>query len=194
MAVQTVGEMVHGHAFNSQSTTWDHRTICMTVVGGTNDHPEYCGRVYDEHAIRPPLGRAELDLEPAVPNRYGFHEGHKMGCGVLTELSGVCNCGALDWNVSLLMYLAQRQLAMVDDYLQPGSGFRSIGQVSSTEFRTSYAGLEVPTDVTVNGRVIGRWVPSQPSTPPETPLEKAMASGRHLSEDVWRGVEPLPPE
>jgi hypothetical protein len=32
-------------------------------------------------------------------------------------------------------------------------------RLSSVEFRKSYAKLTEPTDVTVNGHVIGRWVP-----------------------------------
>lgn len=32
-------------------------------------------------------------------------------------------------------------------------------QLSSAKFRTSYARLEVPTEVTVNGHVIGHWAP-----------------------------------
>lgn len=44
-----------------------------------------------------------------------------------------------------------------------------IQQLSSTEFRLRYTHLVEPCEVTVNGRVIGRWTPAV-TTVPETPL------------------------
>lgn len=36
--------------------------------------------------------------------------------------------------------------------------------ITSTEFRKQYAGLRKPTAVTVNGHVIGQWIPEHSAT------------------------------
>jgi hypothetical protein len=150
--------MVHGHTFDPMGTSWGRRTVCMVVTGGTNEHPEYCGRVYDEHALRPGLSRDELDQEPNEPDDYGFFH-HKYGCAVLTEVCGTCNCGMVENNISRLIWLAESQAGKAREMASWGQSINA-ETMPSTEFRTAYAGIEKPTDVTVNGRVIGRWTPN----------------------------------
>jgi hypothetical protein len=170
MAVETVGEMVHGHTFDAMATEWGHRTICMTVVGGTSDYPQLCGRIYDEHAQRPPLSRTALDQEPNAPDRFGFLTAHKFGCGAVTEVSGVCNCGMVDQNVGLLVWLVESWMGKAAEMASWGTPATSSAVMPSTEFRTAYAGIEMPTDVTVNGRIIGRWTPVADHGPSVEPM------------------------
>jgi hypothetical protein len=128
----------------------------MTVVGGTSDYPQVCGRPYDEHELRPALPPLVLDRTPMPLNKFGFAE-HRAGCATLCEVLGICSCGMIEFNVSRITWLLESQLAVG---LQMAEWPHKVADsVPSTEFRTSYAGLEHPTDVTVNGRVIGRWVP-----------------------------------
>jgi hypothetical protein len=155
MAVKTVGEMVHGHTFDSLVGPYGPDAPCSVwadALGITR-----CERPYNEHTQRPPLARSELDKEPFMLDRYGFMDAHKFGCGAVTEVAGTCCCGYLEMNVGTLVWLATKGLGGYEDNLRPGS--HPAETLSSTEFRTSYAGLEQITDVTVNDNLLGRWIP-----------------------------------
>lgn len=43
-------------------------------------------------------------------------------------------------------------------------------QIPSAEFRVKYAHLDEPHEVTVNGRVIGRWTPAIVTVPDDGPM------------------------
>jgi len=46
----------------------------------------------------------------------------------------------------------------------------SYPQMPSSEFRLKYASLDHPVDVTVNGRILGRWTPAVTTVPAGEPL------------------------
>jgi hypothetical protein len=49
-------------------------------------------------------------------------------------------------------------------------------QMSSSEFRVRYAAIDYAVDVTVNGRVIGRWVPAVVTVPEDRPVVTTMTN------------------
>src|ERR1035437_4623172 len=157
MTVKTVGEMVHGHTFNAMAGEWNDSTPCGTMIG-TNDDSQICGRPYNEHMMRGPLPRAQLDRTPMPLDRFGFAQ-HRDGCATMCEVLGVCTCGMIDFNMSRVLWLMESQLAKAQEMAGWATADIPPESMPSTEFRTSYAGLEGTTDVTVNGRVIGRWTP-----------------------------------
>ena|ERR1035437_1449800 len=159
MTVKTVGEMVKGHTFDAMATDWDNDTRCQSFSEGTSDAPQVCGRPYDEHSLRPPMPKTTMDQRVPMPlDKFGFAQ-HRAGCATMCEVLGSCTCGMLDFNMSRIVWLMESQLAKAQEM----AGWATDGippeSMPSTEFRTSYAGIEGPTDVTVNGRVIGRWTP-----------------------------------
>ena len=157
MTVKTVGEMVHGHTFNAMSLQWDDQTPCGTMIG-VNDDSAMCERPYNEHMLRPPMPRAMLDHTPMPMDQFGFAQ-HRDGCATMCEVLGTCTCGMIDFNMSRVLWLMESQIAKAQEMATWATAAIPPERMSSTEFRTSYAGLEGATDVTVNGRVIGRWTP-----------------------------------
>jgi hypothetical protein len=155
MTVKTVGEMVHGHTFDAMATEWNNDSACQV---GLSDATR-CLRPYDEHALRPPMPRLVMDREIPMPiDRYGFYH-HRSGCAVMCEVLGSCTCGALENNVSRIVWLMESQIGKAMEMASWVTEGRATETMPSTEFRIAYAGTEAPTDVTVNGRVIGRWTP-----------------------------------
>ena len=156
MTVKTVGEMVHGHTFDAMATEWDERSACMAMISQENQAT--CDRVYGDHMLRPPMPRAKLDSVPMPLDRFGFYM-HRDGCATLCEVLGSCTCGMIEGNVSRILWLLESQLATAQQMANWATNGLPSESMPSTEFRTAYAGLEEPTNVTVNGRVIGRWIP-----------------------------------
>jgi len=163
MTVKTVGEMVQGHTFDAMATEWDENTPCMVNLGLSD--ATRCGRPYDEHSNRPPMPRTIMDQRVPMPiDRYGFYH-HRFGCATLCEVLGSCTCGALENNVSRIVWLLESQIGKAQEMASWVTEGHSVETMPSTEFRVSYAGLEAPTDVTVNGRVIGHWTPVMETWP-----------------------------
>ena len=104
------------------------------------------------------MPRVVLDHTPMPMDQFGFAQ-HGDGCATMCEVLGTCTCGMIDFNMSRVLWLMESQIAKAQEMATWATAAIPPERMPSTEFRTSYAGLEGATDVTVNGRVIGRWTP-----------------------------------